>query len=278
MTLREKIFGILRNPVGSLKERGRLARLLVSELPAFVVNSGNWAKFPALTLMAANVFPQQLMTLLGFQDSYSIDFEDNYPVTQKSKDLGALFDNFGSDKSSHGYERIYVKYFESHLIKDKIQLLEIGIGTNSHGLISSMGRNGNPGASLLTFASFDSRFNVTGADIDPKILFTADRVKCFYIDQTKVDSYYNLVSQSGIEFFEFIIDDGLHSTQANLNSLIFAQNHLISGGYLIIEDIPDKSLPVWNLVIGIMRSKGQEIFFTRATRCNVVIFRKSDPH
>jgi hypothetical protein len=49
----------------------------------------------------------------------------------------------------------------------------------------------------------------------------------------------------------------------------------VSGGYLIIEDIPDKSLPAWNVVLGIMRSKGHEIFVTRAKRCNVVIFRKS---
>jgi cephalosporin hydroxylase len=138
-----------------------------------------------------------------------------------------------------------------------------------------MGRNGKPGASLITFVEFDSRINVTGADIDRKILFTANHVKCFFIDQTELDSYYALASQVGINQFDFIIDDGLHSTEANLNSLIFAQNHLTWGGYLIIEDIPDNSLPVWNVVIGIMRSKGHEISITRATRCNVIIFRNS---
>lgn len=275
MTVRGKIFQILRNPVGSLKERGRLARLLVKELPVFVVNSGNWAKFPALTLRAANVFPKQFLSLLEMQEAKLIDFDTVFPVTQKSREIGALFDKNGSDKTSHGYERIYSKFFDSYQDAQSIQLLEIGIGTNSHGLISSMGRNGKPGASLITFAEFDTRINVTGADIDRRILFTAKQVKCYFIDQTELGSYYTLASQAGINQFDFIIDDGLHSTEANLNSLIFAQNHLAPGGYLIIEDIPDNSLPVWDVVIGIMRSKGLEISVTRATRCNVIIFRNT---
>jgi hypothetical protein len=275
MTFREKITEILRNPIGSLKERGRLARLLMKELSVFVVNSGNWAKFPALTLRAANVFPKQLNSLLELQEIKVLDFDSVFPVTQNSKNIGSLFDKHGSDKTSHGYERIYSKFFEAYLKEKVINLLEIGIGTNSHGLISSMGHNGKPGASLLTFAEFDSRINVTGADIDREILFTANQIKCFYINQTELDTYYNLASQADINQFDFIIDDGLHSTEANLNSLIFAQSHLVLGGYLIIEDIPDKSLPVWNVVLGIMRSKGHEIFVTRAKRCNVVIFRKA---
>ena len=275
MTVSGKIFQILRNPVGSLKERGRLARLLVKELSVFVVNSGNWAKFPDLTLRAANVFPKQVLLLLEMQGARLIDFNTEFPVTKKSREIGELFDKNGSDKSSHGYERIYSKFFETYQNVSSIQLLEIGIGTNSHGLISSMGRNGKPGASLITFAEFDSRINVTGADIDRRILFTANRIKCFFIDQTELNSYYTLVAQVGITQFDFIIDDGLHSTEANLNSLIFAQNHLAPGGYLIVEDIPDNSLPVWDVVIGVMRSKGFEISVTRATRCNVVIFRNA---
>jgi hypothetical protein len=245
------------------------------EMPAFVVNSGNWAKFPSLTLRAANVFPKQFLSLLEMQEAALVDFETAFPKTQKSQKIGDLFDKNGSDKTSHGYERIYSKFFETMQNKKIIQLLEIGIGTNSHGLISSMGRRGKPGASLTTFAEFDSRINVTGADIDRNILFTADRIKCFYIDQTDLGTYYSLASEFGSAKFDFIIDDGLHSTEANLNSLIFAQTHLAPGGYLIIEDIPDASLPVWNVVIGIMHSKGQELSVTRALRCNVVIFRNS---
>jgi hypothetical protein len=275
MSVREKLFQIIKNPIGSLEERGRLARLLMREMPVFVVNSGNWAKFPSLSLRAANVFPEQLLSILQIQDTPSLDFDKIFPITQKSKALGALFDKNGSDKTSHGYERIYSKFFETLEKKEVIEILEIGIGTNSPSLISSMGRKGRPGASLFAFAEFDSRTSIIGADIDRKILFNTNQIKCFFVDQTNLETYYSLLLQSGMNQFDFIIDDGLHSTEANLNSLIFAQNHLAPGGYLIIEDIPDKSLPLWNVVIGVMRARGHEVSVTRATRCNVVIFRNS---
>ena len=274
MTVREQVIEILRNPVGSLKESGSLARLLRRELPVFVVNSGNWAKFPSLTLNSANEFPSQLSLLAGLAEPQLVEFDTSFPQTVKSQELGTLFDNFGSDKTSHGYERIYTEFLNSHLSQTNIELLEIGIGTNSPGLVSSMGKSGKPGASLRTFANFDSRINVTGVDIDRKILFNADRIHCFYIDQNNLQTYFEISDSSGIKKFDLIIDDGLHSTFANINSLIFAQTHLRPGGYLIIEDIPDRAMPVWNLVIGLMREKGHELIATRATKCNVLIFKQ----
>jgi SAM-dependent methyltransferase len=137
-----------------------------------------------------------------------------------------------------------------------------------------MGKNGKPGASLRAFANFDSRINVTGADIDHKILFSAERINCFYIDQNNLQTYFRISDSSGIEKFDLIIDDGLHSTFANINSLIFARKHLRPGGHLIIEDIPDRAMPVWNLVIGLMRELGHELITTRATKCHVLIFKQ----
>jgi len=274
MLRKEQLAEILRNPLGSLKESGRLARLLRRELPVFVVNSGNWAKFPSLTLNAANEFPSQLSLLVGLPQAQLIDFDLTFPQTIESRELGAIFDHFGSDKSSHGYERIYVEFLNSHVESLKIELLEIGIGTNSPGLVSSMGKNGKPGASLRAFANFDSRINVIGADIDRKILFSDNRIHCFFVDQTDLQTYFEISEASGIKKFDLIIDDGLHSTFANINSLIFAQTHLSPGGYLIIEDIPDRAMPVWNLVIGLMREMGHEIIATRATKCNVLIFKQ----
>jgi hypothetical protein len=271
---REQLTEILRNPIGSLKESGSLARLLRRELPVFVVNSGNWARFPSLTLSSANEFPSQLALLAGFREHQLVDFDKTFPKTDSSQELGVLFDHFGSDKTSHGYERVYAEFLNSHVNDLGIELLEIGIGTNSPGLVSSMGKNGKPGASLRTFASFDSRINVTGADIDRKILFSANRIKCFFIDQNDLQTYFGVSEASGIQKFDLIIDDGLHSTFANINSLIFAQTHLRPGGYLIIEDIPDRAMPVWNLVIGLMKDIGHEIIVSRALKCNVLIFKQ----
>ena len=271
---KEHLVDIIRNPLGSLKETGSLARLLRRELPVFVVNSGNWAKFPSLTLNSANGLPAQLTLLAGLREPQLVDFDVAFPQTAKSRELGVIFNDFGSDKTSHGYERIYAKFLSSHADEVKIDLLEIGIGTNAPGLVSSMGKNGKPGASLRAFVNFDSRINVTGADIDRKILFNSDRISCFFIDQNNLQTYFEVSGASGIKKFDLIIDDGLHSTFANINSLIFAQSHLRSGGYLIIEDIPDRAMSVWNLVIGLMREKGYEIIASRAIKCNVVIFKQ----
>jgi hypothetical protein len=274
MISKSQLFEILRNPVGSLKESGRLARLLRNNLSVFVVNSGNWAKFPELTLNSANEFPNQLFSLIELEESHLVDFNKVFPKTKNSQKLGSLFEFHGSDKSSHGYERIYTEILDSLPPEMNIELLEIGIGTNSPGLVSTMGKNAKPGASLRAFVEFDSRINVIGADIDRKILFSSDRINCFYIDQKNLESYYELSKFSRISKFDLIIDDGLHSTFANMNSLIFAQTHLTCGGILIIEDIPDRAIPLWNLVVAILREKGHDLFLTRAMKCNVLVFKK----
>lgn len=274
MTFRDKLHEILRNPSGSLLERGRLARLLRSDLSVFVVNSGNWAKFPKLTLNSANDFPTLLSKLIQAEEISFENFERTFPESDNSKKLSSLFDSFGSDKSSHGYERIYANIFENWKSDEEFQLLEIGVGTNSPGLISSMGRNGKPGASLRAFSEYSAKIHVTGADIDRQILFNSERINCFFLDQNRLRTYYELSDEAKIGAFDLIIDDGLHSTSANINSLIFAQTHLSIDGYLIIEDIPDRSIPAWQIVVSILRSKGHEIIITKALKCNVVIFRK----
>ncbi len=274
MRLQDKFYEILQNPKGILLERGKLARLLRRNLSVFVVNSGNWARYSHLTLNSANEFPYLLSKLTEIEELSFENFEATFPESNESKSLGELFDSYGSDKTSHGYERIYTKLFETFEPDKVVHLLEIGLGTNSPGLISSMGRNGRPGASLRAFSKYNSTMSLTGADIDREILFNSESINCFFLDQTKISTYYDLSKEARVSTFDVIIDDGLHSTSANINSLIFAQTHLSIDGYLIIEDIPDRTIPVWKVVISILRSKGHDITITRALKCNVVIFRR----
>ena len=275
MHFKEAFSEILRNPYGSLKERGSLARLLRKHLSVFVVNSGNWAKFPELTMDSANFFPSQIIALSQISDLQLLDFDKVFPVSSDSQLLATHFDHYGSDKSSHGYERIYSKILASWVHTDQINLLEIGIGTNSPGLISSMGKRGKPGASLRSFVKYDSRLNVIGADVDKGIHFNSERIQSFYLDQNRLETYDQLSLDSSIDRFDLIIDDGLHSTFANINTLIFSLSHLKFGGYLIIEDIPDSSLVVWNVVLSILTQRGYEVEITRALRCNVVILKNN---
>jgi len=45
-----------------------------------------------------------------------------------------------------------------------------------------------------------------------------------------------------------IIDDGLHTIEANMNTLLFAMEAIKIGGFIAIEDIPTRTLPVWQVI------------------------------
>ena len=52
--------------------------------------------------------------------------------------------------------------------------------------------------------------------------------------------------------FDMIIDDGLHNSEANLNTLLFALPLLKPDGALVIEDIGAGDLPYWQIVFGLL--------------------------
>jgi hypothetical protein len=79
--------------------------------------------------------------------------------------------------------------------------------------------------------------NVYGADIDKDILFESERIKTSYVDQMDSRTFNDLLNKFGNTKFDLIIDDGLHSIGANLNTLIFALNNLKDNGWIVIEDI-----------------------------------------
>ena len=73
---------------------------------------------------------------------------------ENSHILGKIFKENGSDKSTkHNYHHIY-SYILNDISSEKLNILEIGIGTNDPTLISSMGSDGRPGASLYSFGIY----------------------------------------------------------------------------------------------------------------------------
>lgn len=264
----------LRNPVSSLFDFRPLSKRLRKHLGTFVVNSGNWSRYPNLSLQAANDFPIQLAKFLKLNHGSLLDFDTTFPVTRESVELGQLFMKHGSDKHTHGYERIYSKLF-SQFQGEEFKLLEIGIGTNSPRLISSMGRGGFPGASLRAFSEFYQGALVYGADIDDSILFDDGNIRCGFLDQNNLQSYFDFYDRISKNKLDVVIDDGLHSTKANLNTIFFAINNLSSDGIAVIEDISDSTLPVWHVVLSLLEQMGHKVFLTRAIRCNVFIYIKS---
>ncbi len=177
-------------------------------------------------------------------------FADNARKRLAAAKLKELYDYYGSDKArDHDYHLLY-----GSLLSDPTSvtdLLEIGLGTNNPRLISNMGKRGRPGGSLRAFRDFLPEARVYGADIDRQILFEEGRITTFFVDQTDPVSLTALASQIG-GHFDLIIDDGLHSPNANLAVLDFGLRRIKVGGWLVVEDIRSEALPIWRLTAAIM--------------------------
>jgi len=170
-------------------------------------------------------------------------------------ELAKLFTARGSDKATeHEYHLLYGEILAP--IRDQpVALLEIGLGTNNTDVVSNMGRAGKPGASLRAFRDFLPRAQIFGADLDRRILFAEERIATYYVDQTDERAFRELDANLEGRAFDLIIDDGLHAPNANLTTLAFALERLKPGGYAVIEDIYEPSLPVWALASMVLASR-----------------------
>jgi hypothetical protein len=159
--------------------------------------------------------------------------------------LEKLFNEMGSDKSTfHDYHLVYGSLFsDRRAVKNT---LEIGLGTNNPDVVSNMGSQGKPGASLFAFREFLPNARIFGADIDRRILFQSNRIQTVFVDQTDISSFSELEK---LDFpFDLIIDDGLHSPNANMAVLLYGLGRLSSQGWLVVEDISEASKPLWSVV------------------------------
>lgn len=171
----------------------------------------------------------------------------NFPKGGGSE-IAQLCDKYGSDKGTatsevkfsggwdfHDYPPIYEIMFSP--IRDSVKaILELGLGTNNPNVPSSMGIYGKPGASLRVWRDYFPEASVIGADIDTNILFSEDRIKTFYCDQTDPVSIAEFNKVCPINEFDIIIDDGLHTEEA---AQIFFENAfswLSTNGLYFIED------------------------------------------
>jgi SAM-dependent methyltransferase len=101
-----------------------------------------------------------------------------------------------------------------------------------------MGAYGRPGASLYGWHEFFPNSYIFGADIDRDILFNTDRIKTFFCDQTKPEIVKKMWDEPDLqEKFDIIIEDGLHTFDANVCFFENSIHKLKDGGFFIIEDI-----------------------------------------
>jgi hypothetical protein len=173
-----------------------------------------------------------------------IDFDEKV-----STPLCEIMGRHGSDKGSkdilkswHNYTTFYYSIFKD-LSKKNLRIFELGLGTNNTNLPSNMGKDGKPGASLYGWAEFFPNSSIFGADIDTDILFNTERIKTFHCDQTRPESIQKLWAEPDLQDdFDIIIEDGLHTFNANVCFFENSIHKLKPNGYYIIEDIANKEI------------------------------------
>ena len=229
-----------------------------SAFPLYVPNSvGNYEDKSALTIRTINqVFPF-LHALSASVSKRSLELKDiaDVPRTeQQRQSVAALkerFDFYGSDKASvHNYHCLYGSILsDGNMVRN---ILEIGLGTNHMDVVSHMGKNGRPGASLRAFRDFCPNAEIYGADIDRRILFTEPRIETYFVDQTDPSTLERLGSVLPVRAFDLVIDDGLHSPDANVATLRFALEIVRKHGWVVIEDIGPDSGIFWKVVAALL--------------------------
>jgi len=146
--------------------------------------------------------------------------------------------------SWHNYTVLYHELFHERRMED-LRIFELGLGTNYEDVPSNMGAKGRPGASLYGWKEYFPNADIHGADIDRRILFEDDRIHTYYCDQTDPSAIADLWATPALHGgFDIIIEDGLHTLDANICFFEHSIQKLRVGGYYIMEDIHGDYLAV----------------------------------
>ncbi|WP_375500624.1 hypothetical protein [uncultured Jatrophihabitans sp.] len=210
----------------------------------------------------------------AFQTSiWDGDNHDN-PIRQAETLTHALseaLEKFGSDKSTvHNYHLVYAAILGT--LPSAAAILEFGLGTNNEDVPSTMGRNGRPGASLRAWHAVLPDAQVLGADIDKRILFDEPHISTFHADQTDDASMAHLLTRLP-EKLDLIIDDGLHSPNANLRVLLLGLRLVTVGGWIVIEDIRPSADQLWAVIARLVPA-GYRWWYVRARAGDMFVVRR----
>lgn len=155
----------------------------------------------------------------------------------------------GSDKSlgHHNYTTLYHYLFQDIRMSTQ-KVFELGLGSLNPNIKSNM--CGFPTAmscgSLRGWRSYFGNAHIYGADIDPKTLVQEDRITTYQCDQTDPSSIAMIWANfSDDEEFDIIIDDGLHTFNANISFFEHSIHKLKKGGFYIIEDVLRHDIPAF---------------------------------
>jgi len=145
---------------------------------------------------------------------------------------------------SCGYQDIYGQILKK-LRGTDLRLLEIGIGINDPAAKSGMSVDHRPGASLAGWCNYFPGAEVHGADVDRRCLIDTDQYRTHFVDQLDPQSLQRLARELG-GGFDLVVDDGLHTPEANANVMAAFLPLLKPHGIMVIEDILLDFEPLWS--------------------------------
>jgi len=148
-------------------------------------------------------------------------------VIGKMSELKALFDKHGSDKGDHGYHIVYEEEFAKRR-NDEINILEVGVWM---------------GNSIAAMLEYFPKATIYGIDIftrvKPELVkpLQNSRVHWLQCDSTDPQSLQLIKKHWGDVAFDFIIDDGAHTPDANARTFRNMVQRLSKEGTYWIEDV-----------------------------------------
>jgi hypothetical protein len=159
-------------------------------------------------------------------------------------DLKYCFNQYGSDKIDSGYIKIYDRLL-SPFRNEYIKLLEIGVGTLTHGpsnmrftLNEKYRKKYLPGDSLRSFRDYFIFGEIYGIDIQQDCVISEDRIITYICDSQNSEMIDYLFKD---DLFDFIIDDGAHMFENQILTLSNFYKKLKIGGIYFIEDVVEHS-------------------------------------
>ena len=184
------------------------------------------------------------------------DFLDNQ-LHSKTTELCRIMAECGSDKAtSHRSSHHNYTTFYHYLLKDFKnsfeKVFELGLGTNNANIPSNMSGGGTPCGSLRGWKGFFPNAHVYGADIDRDILYQEDRISTYYCNQLDPLSIASLWSNFDFKF-NLIVEDGLHTFEANKCFFENSSHMVAPGGFFIIEDILNRRIPMYDSILQLAR-------------------------
>ena len=135
---------------------------------------------------------------------------------------------YGTDKCpqiKHHFTEFYHEMFKDRRETVK-KVVEIGIGL--------FPTKNTIGASLYMWRDYFPNAMIYGADIDPSLLFTDERIETIWCDQTNAEDLRRLISIVGNDV-DLFIDDGLH-TPASQGFTCTTIMPLLENPIYVVED------------------------------------------